>query len=172
MHSGRIGKEGECTLDRIAAIIDKYVSVALALALLFMFVLIFLNVVLRFVFSTGVSMAEELARFAFLWTTFLGAWLAIRENQHIGITGLRGMIDERFHWIVALVINGIKVAVLAIVIVGAWRVLMSNLGGRAPVSGAPVAIGFAAVVVGVAFLLTTFVYRFCTLVTKWGRRGT
>ena len=140
----------------------------MAFSLLFMFVLIFLNVVLRFVFSTGVSMAEELARFAFLWTTFLGAWLAVRESQHIGITGLRGMLPERFHLGLDVAVNGIKVAVLGVVIVGAWEVLLSNLGGRAPVSGAPVAIGFTAVVVGVAFLLATFLYRICVAFTKLG----
>ena len=113
-------------------------------------------------------MAEELARFAFLWTTFLGAWLAVRESQHIGITGLRGMLPERYHLALDVAVNGIKVVVLGVVIVGAWEVLLSNLGGRAPVSGAPVAIGFAAVVVGVAFLLSTFLYRICVAFIRPG----
>ena len=146
-------------MERGGSFVDRYISTALALALLFMFIMILLNVVLRFVFSSGVPVAEELARFAFLWTTFLGAYLAVREDQHIGITGLQGMVNARHHWIIKLVINAIKVAILSAVIVGAWNVLMSNLGGRAPVSGAPVAIGFASVVVGVAALLTAFIYR-------------
>ena len=155
-------------MQRATKIIDKSVSALMAFSLIFMFVLIFLNVVLRFVFSTGVSMAEELARFAFLWTTFLGAWLAVRECQHIGITGLRGMLPERFHLALDVAVNGIKVVVLGVVIVGAWEVLLSNLGGRAPVSGAPVAIGFTAVVVGVAFLLATFLYRVCVAFSELG----
>lgn len=156
-------------MQRTIEKINTLVSFLLAFSLMFMFVLIFLNVVLRFVFSTGVAMAEELARFAFLWTTFLGAWLAVGENQHIGITGLRGMISERYHWNLDLLDSGIKVVVLAVVIFGAWEILLANLGGRAPVSGAPVAIGFIAVVVGMAFLLTTFLYRFYLSITKrWG----
>lgn len=131
-----------------------------------MFIMIFLNVILRFVFSSGVPVAEELARFAFLWTTFLGAYLAVREDQHIGITGLQGMLNARYIWIIKLVIYAIKVVILSVVIVGAWNVLTSNLGGRAPVSGAPVAIGFSSVVVGVAALLTAFIYRLYAVIAE------
>ncbi len=146
-------------MERAGMVFDKYVSILLSAALLFMFALIFLNVVLRFVFSTGVPAAEELSRFAFLWTTFLGAFLAVRDGQHIGITGLRGMVADRFQWIVQLAINCIKVVILAVVLVGAWEVFIANLGGRAPVSGTPVAFGFASIVVGVAVLLSVFLYR-------------
>lgn len=165
-----ISAERKIFLERIGSMLDRYVSMALAAALLFMFILIFLNVVLRFAFSTGISMAEELARFAFLWTTFLGAYLAVREKQHIGIVGVKGMVKEKFHWIIDLAINGIKVVFLSIVLVGAWDVLMANLGGRAPVSGAPIAIGFASVVAGTAVLLTTFIYRFyVSLIARFRR---
>ena len=153
-------------MERLGSIFDRYVSTVLALALLFMFIMIFLNVVLRFIFSSGVPVAEELARFAFLWTTFLGAYLAVREDQHIGITGLRGMVNEKYHWIFKLVTNAIKVVILAVVIVGAWDILMSNLGGRAPVSGVPVAIGFTSVVVGAAVLFATFTYRLYAVIKE------
>ena len=146
-------------MDRWGNRIDRFISVALSLALMFMFVLIFTNVLLRFIFSSGVTVAEEYARFAFLWTTFLGAYLAVRENQHIGIAGIQGFVSIKYHWIIETVVNAIKLLILSVVIVGSWHVLIANLGGRAPASGAPVAIAFASVVVGMAALLGIFAYR-------------
>jgi TRAP-type transport system small permease protein len=150
-------------MKKLADLIDRYISWALVIALLFMFMLIFLNVVLRFVFSTGVSIAEELARFAFIWTTFLGAYLAVRENRHIGISGLVGYVSKQHMWILKLVINAIEAVILAVVLVGAWEIFLANMGGRAPVSGAPVAIAFSAVVVGAGAMLIIFAVRALTL---------
>ena len=112
-------------MEQIGKRIDKYISVGLVLSLLFMFVLIFLNVVLRFVFSSGVTFAEELARFAFLWTTFLGAYLAARENQLIGISGLQSIVSRRRRWILNLTIDALCVIVLVVVLAGAWDILLS-----------------------------------------------
>jgi TRAP-type transport system small permease protein len=150
-------------MKKLADLVDRYISWALVIALLFMFMLIFLNVVLRFVFSTGVSIAEELARFAFVWTTFLGAYLAVRENRHIGISGLVGYVSKQHMWILKLVINAIETLILAVVLVGAWEIFLANMGGRAPVSGAPVAIAFSAVVVGAGAMLIIFAVRALTL---------
>lgn len=149
-------------MKKLGDLSDRYISTALVIALLFMFILIFLNVVLRFVFSTGVSVAEELARFAFLWTTFLGAYLAVRENQHIGISGLLGLVPPHRLWILKLIINTIEAAILAVVLAGAWEIFLSNMGGRAPVSGAPVAFAFAAVVVGAAAMMLVFASQVLT----------
>lgn len=157
-------------MERIASIVDRIVSSALALVLFLMFTLIFANVVLRYAFSTGLPIAEEMARLGFLWTTFLGAFLAVREDQHIGIVGLKGMVSSRHHWVIDLVIYGLKVVILAVVLVGAYEVFVANLGGRVPVSGSPVAIGFASLVIGSAILLTVFAARFYVLVAR-GKRG-
>ena len=146
-------------MDRLLVLFERLAAAALALTLLFMFVLIFGNVVLRFGFSSGIPEAEELARLAFLWTTFLGAYLAVRADQHIGIAGLRGMLPPRHHVYLDVLADLIKLAVLCVVLVGAWWVFRANLGGRAPVSGAPVAIGFASVVVGTVVLIAAFVHR-------------
>ena len=74
-------------MNSLVTAANRVMSTVAVAALVFMFCLIFGNVVLRFGFSTGISFAEELARYAFLWCTFIGAVLALGQNAHIGITG-------------------------------------------------------------------------------------
>ncbi|MBU0892182.1 MAG: TRAP transporter small permease subunit, partial [Gammaproteobacteria bacterium] len=45
-----------------------------------MVVLVFGNVVLRYVFNTGITISEELSRWLFVWLTFMGAVVALREH--------------------------------------------------------------------------------------------
>ena len=50
-----------------------------------MFVMVLGNVILRAGFNTGIDVSEELPRFLFIWLTFIGAVVAMRENRHLGV---------------------------------------------------------------------------------------
>jgi hypothetical protein len=49
-----------------------------------MVVMVFGNVVLRYGFNSGITVSEELSRWLFVWMTFLGAMVALREHAHLG----------------------------------------------------------------------------------------
>ena len=144
---------------------NRIMSAVAVSALVFMFCLIFGNVVLRFGFSTGISFAEELARYAFLWCTFIGAVLALGQNAHIGITGIRPRLPRRALWAFDAVVILVQLVITAIVVVGSVEILVANMGGQAPVSGAPVTIAFAALVTGALAILLVFGGRLWRTVT-------
>lgn len=50
-----------------------------------MVVCVFSQVVFRYVFQISAPWTEELARFTFIWATFLGAGIAFAEGGHIGV---------------------------------------------------------------------------------------
>jgi TRAP-type C4-dicarboxylate transport system permease small subunit len=59
----------------------KVISVIL---LAIMVALVFGNVVLRYAFNSGITIAEELSRWLFVWLTFFASIAALREHQHLG----------------------------------------------------------------------------------------
>jgi len=50
-----------------------------------MFVIVGTNVFSRYVLNNSLGWADELARFIFIWISFLGAVLAYQENEHVGL---------------------------------------------------------------------------------------
>ncbi len=50
-----------------------------------MVVLVFGNVVLRYAFNSGITVSEELSRWLFVWLTFVGAVVALRDHAHLGM---------------------------------------------------------------------------------------
>lgn len=56
---------------------------AIVIALSLMGIVVFIQVVLRYIFDTGIPWAEELARYLMVWAGFLGGSLATRERRHI-----------------------------------------------------------------------------------------
>ncbi|MGL5842648.1 MAG: TRAP transporter small permease [Aeromonas hydrophila] len=57
----------------------------LVFCMVIMFILIFINVAMRFIINDSIDLAEELPRFLFIWMTFIGAILALKENTHISV---------------------------------------------------------------------------------------
>jgi TRAP-type transport system small permease protein len=79
----------------VQKIIDKYcqvLSYLIAAALALMVVLVFGNVVMRYAFNSGFSVSEELSRWLFVWLTFLGAVVALKDNGHLGTDMLVGRL--------------------------------------------------------------------------------
>lgn len=61
----------------------------LVVAMLFaMVVMVFGNVVMRYAFDTGITVSEEMSRYCFIWLTYLGAMVTMREGGHLGMDTL------------------------------------------------------------------------------------
>jgi TRAP-type transport system small permease protein len=53
-----------------------------------MVVMVFGNVVLRYGFNSGISISDEMSRYCFIWLTYIGAMVAMREKTHLGVDTL------------------------------------------------------------------------------------
>jgi TRAP-type transport system small permease protein len=51
-------------------------------------VMVFGNVVLRYGFNSGITISEEMSRYCFIWLTYIGAMVAMREKGHLGVDTL------------------------------------------------------------------------------------
>ena len=64
---------------------DRLLEVLLVACMVVMFVFVFINVVLRLGFNSGIDISEELPRFAFVWMCFVGAVVGMRRHSHLGV---------------------------------------------------------------------------------------
>ena len=72
-------------MKRINDFFFRVAEVTLVFMLSAMVVMVFGNVVLRYGFNDSIISSEELSRFLFIWITFLGAVITMRENAHLGL---------------------------------------------------------------------------------------
>jgi hypothetical protein len=71
--------------SRIVEAYYRSIKIVMAVLLAAMVVLVFGNVVLRYVFNSGIAISEELSRWLFVWMVFLGAIVGLREHAHLGV---------------------------------------------------------------------------------------
>lgn len=67
----------------------------IAACLAAMVVLVFGNVVLRYGFNSGIAVSEEMSRWLFVWLTFMGGVIGLREHAHLGTDMLVGRLGPR-----------------------------------------------------------------------------
>ena len=77
----------------IGKIWDHLEEIFLVPSIVFNVVLIFMQVVLRYVFGNSLSWSEELARYLFVWQTWIGASYAARNRSHLRITMVKDKLS-------------------------------------------------------------------------------
>ena len=75
-------------VERLIDLYCRLLKVAIAACLAVMVVLVFTNVVMRYLFNSGIPTSEELSRWLLVWLTFLGAIVALRQHAHLGVDTL------------------------------------------------------------------------------------
>ena len=66
----------------------KLLEFLVVVCLVAMVIMVFGNVVLRYGFNSGIDVSDELSRYCFIWLTYLGAMIAMREGGHLGVDTL------------------------------------------------------------------------------------
>ena len=66
----------------------KLLEFLVVTCLVAMVIMVFGNVVLRYGFNSGISISDEMSRYCFIWLTYLGAMVAMRERSHLGVDTL------------------------------------------------------------------------------------
>ena len=119
----------------------------MALGLAGMVLAVFVNVVLRYVFDTGIVFYEELSRLLFVWLVCIGAIVASAEGKHLGFdmvtSRLRGTPRKVCLWLSHLLVAGC----LLLVLKGSWAQVIAGLQSFSTVIGYPLALAAAATLV-------------------------
>ncbi|QVL37730.1 TRAP transporter small permease [Aminirod propionatiphilus] len=83
--------------------------------------LVFFQVVMRYVFHNSLSWSEELARYIFLWQTWLGASYAVRQRRHLRVE----MVADRFRGR-----NRVRFELFVLVVWFAFSLFLAYQGSR------------------------------------------
>lgn len=130
--------------------IDRFcraVEVVIAACLAVMVLMVFGNVVLRYAFNSGIIVSEELSRWLFLWLTFLGAIVALKEGAHLGSDFLIARLPRRGKQACLVLGHLLMIYVTWLVFSGSLAQARINLTVEAPVTGASMAWVYATGVV-------------------------
>jgi gluconokinase len=116
---------------------QRLADTAMAVTLGVMAFAVFLNVVLRYGFGSGIAASEELSRLLFVWMVFIGATAAYPLGEHMAFTSLLHPLQAKpmLLKLVTRVIHALVVLTCVLVGWGAWQQVVVGLGSKSVVMG-------------------------------------
>lgn len=116
---------------------QKICNALMASCLGVMAVAVFINVVMRYGFGSGIAASEELSRLLFVWMVFIGATAAYPAGEHMAFTSLVALLRTR-----PVAMKSITVVIRLLVILGsslvawgAWQQVQVGMTGKSVVMG-------------------------------------
>ena len=129
----------------------KFLELVMATCLAVMVLLVFGNVVLRYAFNSGITVSEEISRWLFVWLTFMGAVVALREHGHLGTDMLVGRLGPTGKKVCLVIGYVLMLMTCWMLFRGALEQTKINWDVSAPSSGASMAWFYA---VGIVFSIS------------------
>ncbi|WP_199172469.1 TRAP transporter small permease [Limnohabitans sp. 15K] len=152
----------------IKKIIEGYchiLNLLTAAALAVMVVLVFGNVVMRYGFNSGITMSEELSRWLFVWLTFLGAIVAMKDGAHLGSDTLVSRLPLDGKKLFMFIGHALMLFVCWLLFKGSYEQAVINLETTSAVMEASMAIFYGCgmvAAVSIAVILLNKLWRLAT----------
>ncbi|MDP9806085.1 TRAP-type C4-dicarboxylate transport system permease small subunit [Trueperella bonasi] len=106
-------KKTQTPLDRLFRSLEYLMAIFLAIMIISMFI----NIVMRFIFNSGIAASEEVARLAFIFLVYLGTIGAFRSNQHLGVNLIYNKLGHTVgRWVYVLT----QLIIIWVMILLAW----------------------------------------------------
>jgi TRAP-type transport system small permease protein len=134
-------------LPRFEAYFFKALEALLVLLLFGMLAMVLGNVVLRWIGDTfraagavsplpdGILISEEMSRFFFVWLTFIGAVVVMREGAHLGVDALVKALGANGRLVLMVLSDLLTLLCCVLFFWGTWKQAGVNATNVAPVSG-------------------------------------
>ena len=145
--------------------IDKFIqgycrllSLLIAAALAVMVVLVFGNVIMRYGFNSGITVSEELSRWLFVWLTFMGAIVAVKDGAHLGSDTLVSRMPLPVKKLFFVIGHLLMLFVCWLMFKGSWEQAVINLETTSAVMEVSMAIFYGCGVVTAASIALILVH--------------
>ena len=113
----------------------KALEFLVVLAMVAMVAMVFGNVVLRYAFNSGIQVSEEMSRYCFIWLTYIGAMIAMREKGHLGVDTLVKHLPVLGKKVCLFISESLMLWCNLLFFIGTWKMHGLQVSNVSPVVG-------------------------------------
>lgn len=136
--------------------LDRVFNWALVLAMVLlvaMVIIVFMNVVLRYGFNSGIRWAEEISLVIVIWFTFIAMALGVKENLHINITILPKKLPRIFNDSLNLIKYVLEIIIGGVLFYYGLGVTKNASRSMLPATGISNAVNYVIVPIAAVFII-------------------
>jgi TRAP-type C4-dicarboxylate transport system permease small subunit len=137
------------------------VEIAIFIIISIMAVVVFAEVIFRYALLLPIFWTEELARYCLVWSSLLGAGVALKKGEHIAVSFFSDRLPKGIQMGTALSVQVFIGALLAVILWGGICLVIITRHQLSPAMRIPMSWPYMAVPVGSFIMLLhefTFIY--------------
>ena len=141
---------------------DKLEKSFLAGAMIVSSLLLFVNVVMRYVFLLPIYWAEEFVRYLMVWLIFIGASQVTLWGGHVAVDIVPRLFSKRGNAILAFIVNGICILFCILLAYLSLKQMLrvKGAGQISPALEIPMWIAYLSIPAGTILMLIRFIQQF------------
>jgi TRAP-type C4-dicarboxylate transport system permease small subunit len=140
-------------MNKLSHLTNRVGEVLLVFFLSALTVVVFLQVLFRYVFHLPLFWTEETARYCLIWASMLGAGYALRHGQHIAVTYVVDRLPAGLHHLTARLGQIFVLAIIAVILWGGIELVSITRHQVSPALRIPMSYPYLAMPVGALFML-------------------
>lgn len=143
-------------VDRVGSILEKIVS---CVCVIVMSVLVFINVIARFVFNNSLAFSDEISTYLFVLMSFMGTAIAARRGAHLGLSIVTDRVSPKTRTIIGMLMYAVSALFCLLIVIFGVQMVVSQyqLGQESAAMQWPEWIYGSFVPVGAAFAMLAFI---------------
>jgi TRAP-type transport system small permease protein len=118
-----------------------------------MVVVVFTQVVFRFLIQQPISWSEEVARYVFVGIIWMGAAVLVREDGHPGMDLLTRSLPSSWQTAIRVLVNLLVAATLGAIVVTGFQLMYANMSQPSPAMELPMGVPYAAIPLAATIML-------------------
>jgi len=99
----------------------RFLELLIVVAMVAMVGMVFGNVVLRYGFNSGIDISEEMSRYCFIWLTYVGAIVAMRDKAHVGVDVVIKMLPRAGKKVCLFLSESLMLMINVLFFIGTWK---------------------------------------------------
>lgn len=140
----------------ISTVVNRLEEGIIALLLASMTSLTFVNVVMRYVFNSGLTWALEITEFLFAWLILFGMSYGVKVGSHIGVDALVRLFPDRVQRVIGLIVIATGILYSSWLIIGGWELVSFNHMLEMEAEDSPIMLWFVYLIMPVGAALLAF----------------
>ena len=140
-------------MERASDFVHQLTKTALIIVLSVMALVVFLQVIFRYVLNLPLFWTEEFARYCLVWASLLGAAVAMKRGQHLAVTICMDRMPPGAYRVLSVVARFSVIVILAVILVGGIQLVLVTRAQISPALRVPMSLPYLAVPVGAAIML-------------------
>ena len=123
--------------------------------LMAMSIILFVQVVFRFVLHAALPWSEEASRYLLVWTSFIGGAYGVRLGAHIGVEAFTLLLPKKAQKVLNLFVLVVSTVVCCVILKYGIDIVSTQLskGQLSPAMRIPMGYMYAAIPVGMVFFI-------------------